>query len=645
MPSIGAGTTLAKSSWEDGCVLPTNIVFNTDNLETISQYLNAPANKTYEYAQSTLKPTEYNVDDILKDKVNFSSVIDFGRLVDGQIPLSDVRPFTVPPAPYSKYLKSWIQSTAPATVISYGAYGIGATVPVSPPTYNSTKCYTHFTPETYAKAFLPPGNASLNYSIVDTTETAGVIVDYKQMCSSYGLGIVAVKYSGTDANGLADAVCVGFIMKPVNTPSMAQLDLRPLIYGDYCVFDPAFKREGNQMVKSVSNKLYGDYLVANGPAGGAKTGFSQIIQLGANNPTMAFDEGIGRFGLSNFYWAQYVGSGTSSTGVGDADNEIIKMNSLGGWASWRQTAVTGTPLMLQYAKSGLGILGYRMYNTESGLWETISTKYTNFVSNTPALTIDNVDEKASDWWSNCLLNRIGFDYQDIFPRVGNASALYQKNSYNILPTLSLQEPDPAIGDRSVLQFFNDGVKPLTLNPYFATSLSAGYSVNNYGQPMFDLEYQRGMGFNFSTVGPGPAPPMVKVASINVDATTDSQYASNLPKKLSYPYWLVYSDLIGGVEFIGDKGKKGNIMAVANRAYTSGDFAFNFATDYTYQAKKDFVVSQITTEILNPDYTKANIDDGTIILYKIQRNPGTSQETEKTKRVMPPQNKANNGRKK
>jgi hypothetical protein len=110
---------------------------------------------------------------------------------------------------------------------------------------------------------------------------------------------------------------------------------------------------------------------------------------------------------------------------------------------------------------------------------------------------------------------------------------------------------------------------------------------------------------------------VKINSINISATTDFLSASRLPQKLEYPYWLVYSDIIGNVEFLGKGGEQNNILAIANRAYTSGDFAFNFATDYVFKATKDFVITDITTEILNPDYSSSTIADGTIVLYKIQ----------------------------
>ena len=64
------------------------------------------------------------------------------------------------------------------------------------------------------------------------------------------------------------------------------------------------------------------------------------------------------------------------------------------------------------------------------------------------------------------------------------------------------------------------------------------------------------------------------------------------------------------------GKKQNVMAVCNRAYLSGDFAFSFSTSYAFKATKEFVLTAINTQILNPDLTPADIDPKTAIIYKV-----------------------------
>ena len=107
-------------------------------------------------------------------------------------------------------------------------------------------------------------------------------------------------------------------------------------------------------------------------------------------------------------------------------------------------------------------------------------------------------------------------------------------------------------------------------------------------------------------------------NIKVAAESASLYAVNLPKKLEFPYWLVESDIINGVEFYSqNNGAKANILGICNRAYLSGDYAIGMGSDYVFTATKDFTITDITTHILNPDLTPAFIDDKTAVIYKIQ----------------------------
>ena len=91
----------------------------------------------------------------------------------------------------------------------------------------------------------------------------------------------------------------------------------------------------------------------------------------------------------------------------------------------------------------------------------------------------------------------------------------------------------------------------------------------------------------------------------------------LPKKLENPFWLIKSDIIDGIDFNSENGGKNqNVVAVCNRAYLAGDFAFSFSTSYAFKATKEFVITGIKTQILNPDLTPADINNATTIVYKV-----------------------------
>ena len=139
------------------------------------------------------------------------------------------------------------------------------------------------------------------------------------------------------------------------------------------------------------------------------------------------------------------------------------------------------------------------------------------------------------------------------------------------------------------------------NPELDSSQALGLSVNTHSLPMYDLNIEG------------------DYEDINTTASSCQIFANNLPNKLVFPYWLIYSDIINGITFHSvEDGEQDNIIAVCNRAYISGDFAFSFATDYVFTATKDYVISGITTQILNPDLSPADVDDGTSVIYKIQK---------------------------
>jgi len=107
-------------------------------------------------------------------------------------------------------------------------------------------------------------------------------------------------------------------------------------------------------------------------------------------------------------------------------------------------------------------------------------------------------------------------------------------------------------------------------------------------------------------------------NINIQSTSDTCFAVNLPIKLVTPFYLVKSDIFeGDVAFNSENdGATESIMICTNKAYTSGDYAYSFGTQYTFKATKSFVISGIKTAILKPDLSPAEIDNGTAVIYKV-----------------------------
>ena len=956
-----------------GEVFVTNLEFVPNNIPTLKEFLLSPYNLQYDTALSSVTRRNLNLENVMRDWKAFYSMCDVGRINDekGLVnSLSSIVKLNPNPAP--------AYQNPVAHQVEFASGGFKSKFAV----------WTYFDEAKY-KTLLPiapildpalPTSPYLSYKVVDkwTDPVGGVVYDYKSMAMAYNLMIVAVEVSGQMSNSGSPSFqeskpVIGLVCVPSKTPD----DCPKITYGDYAVFDPGFCRLGNQSIKMRSPKLRGNDIPPpyqypfTPPAQPVpadlteKKEYSQVLQVGAPNPTFSFDGTLARFGFSQLDWAYYIGNenGTEAIkkeGVSQAGTQIISFNTKSNppdlYADVEPDELgTNGDISMRYSTCGIGIVGYKLYNNTTGVWETLLDKEIFEFTNMDEI---NINQKASDWWANSLLERIGFNFTDLFPLYGSATNLYQTTTYGRINPLLLQEPTcqlsqqmlpayavntpvadivtpqpdlvtpqpdlvtpqpdlvtpqpdlvvpqpdlvvpqpdletivpevPAfttiynstadgsvalvsdfdvannaipivlgngsklftddgglandyttshsryitfdagagntcyinprdfdyehstysmydrmgitcsntisglsttagnltstdstlsqylyqsssaspssfwgtswvsgnggygtgggyifpntagtdvkgnnnsgwintwyqinsryirfyfksdgsatepgwdiliaravvtplvpsyiiytpqpdlivpqpdlivpqpdlitpqpdiitpqadlvtpqpdlvepqpdlvenfpmemVGDPIpvIVEMWKGGVKPFTTQAYISSTLALAYSVNDYGQPNYDQEYQRGIGygnitFRDPTTPPDPPPlgaPGDAVDAINVDSQSAIAYASRLPRKLTYPYWLIYSDLIGA-NFLGNDGQPANVMAIANRAYTSGDFAFNFATDYTFVARKDFVISQITTEILNPDYSKAQIDDGTIILYKVQ----------------------------
>jgi len=622
-----------------GDIMVSNLLFTPDNLERLRKYL---------WSQGGFKggiKVDPNIGiDINSNKINFEyfnenpeifyRYIDLGRLNDNIVGFAA----TVP-----------LQVLSPLTFDDGANVGFVAGIDSFE---SQLKMHVSYTKERYESAITPPPmvggqpNMTLTYQKLDYFEDiVGDIIDVQKMCQLYNINVVCIKCN--NATNQHPRPVIGFILDRID-PAIIQID--PVKYSNYVLYDPAFSRLSNLSIKPIGWKLLID--VDTPPAIPVLADYETILQIGCPNPTFEFDDSASKFKFSNLHWANYIGSGDSRTGVSGAFEEVVSLNRSSkrfGQAASQMGVVASSRVSIPadyqdafqtfvYADSGIGFLYYGMKISGADKWEYIeNVYYYNITTNALSENYINRTIKAEKYFQGSILNRIGWKYSDLFPEYGKARNLFYVDSYNQVPRMWRYNPIP--NTASVLAYldnFNQGVKPFTTQPFISSNFSLALSINDFGEPMYDAHTQRNGGFGVAPV-PVPVPNPDNIISIpinEINFTANSAFltASNLPRKLEFPYWLIYSDIIDNVSFLGKDGQPANIVAVANRAYTSGDFAFNFQTGYNFLCTKTFVLSQITTAVLNPDYSPAYIDDGTIILYKIEHQRDIPQETSRTKRV-------------
>lgn len=427
---------------------------------------------------------------------------------------------------------------------------------------NNVEACVFFDEERWSKAHFSANGANAGFKVAWDYETPFSETPYKPLELNQKLDcMIYPVYTGT-FNGVPEYNC-GILLND------RQINNIRLLGCNYAVVDLGFFKDTNPCVM-----VLGDQLKISKPSSGNPTigDYVEVIQVGSPNMNMLFDDTRGRFALENMAWNNMIQNTPAngqnpSTPNPSAGQECITQ----GFDFGLTYGVQGDNQKVysyKYALSGIGILDISVIDDN---YNIVKIDYD-----------DEDDIKAK--FNNSLLDRLGFTYKQLTNRNGRPDAIFTQRCY---------ETKKPVRGVSIFP------SPLTTNLRFDTSLDMGLSNNENGLAMYDLFPSNGY-------------------VMNVSAVSDRIYGLNLPKKLENPFWLIKSDIIDGVDFNSEKtgGGKQNVVAVCNRAYLAGDFAFSFSTSYSFKATKEFVITGIKTSILNPDLTPADIDEATTIIYKI-----------------------------
>jgi len=401
----------------------------------------------------------------------------------------------------------------------------------------------------------------------------------------------------TDVGDVADEYVIGLVMNSKELP-VPTAPAVPIRAGNYMLVDLGMTQMNNscvQLLNPNTQVVVADLTAANpavyDPAVSVEPAdWIDDIQVGSPNALFLFEPGRGRFGFQDLHWKKYTGNGYLATSTNPngqpnpsgsvAVNEFNKtINHFLNPANKDKTALTKYIPYFEFtgAVSGIGLQDVGLY----------PTSHNNILNSPPITYLKTLTKSQRDAaYKGSLLDRFGFEYNYLFNEFGFSECMFNSKYYsNGIPS-------------AYPQFYPS---PLTTNSLIDTAMALNFDYNADGNPNFSLNFLNGF------------------PNRNSSSESAIIYATNLPQKLVFPFWLIHSDIIGGIEFHSENaGSTSNIVAICNRAYTSGDFAFSFATDYTFTATQEYVISGINTQILNPDLTPADVNDRTSIVYKIQK---------------------------
>ena len=436
---------------------------------------------------------------------------------------------------------------------------------------------TFYRDEFYKLAHLPDEANNFEGFEIDETQLIfeGQLLNPKSIAQKLDINICCVNTGTTGNNEKVIGIIreSGIIAGPVvNPPTTATGGSRELSYNNYVLVNLNYNNPRCDYVMLVN-----PFTSKSPSSPPVDADFDGLLNVGAPNINMLFDATRGRFAFSNMSWAHYTEStlNAGGTAIETAGGEqVITANfyneNFGAQGSAGDNIRKSQGFI--YAQSGIGIVDVSVKNLTTGEYEKIDYE----------VPVD-VEKK----FNNSLFARLGFEYYKFVNKNGIPYAIYTERYHN----------NPIPQDNPTLFPY-----PLTNNAQFDTALSISFDngIGSVNAPQFSLQTERGQ------------------PNISITAESANTYATNLPQKLEYPYWLIQSDIIEGIRFNSENnGSEDNIMALCNRAYLAGDFAFSFAPDYKFTATKDYVITGIKTRILNPDLTPAEVNDKTSVIYKIE----------------------------
>ena len=319
------------------------------------------------------------------------------------------------------------------------------------------------------------------------------------------------------------------------------------------------------------------------------------LQVGANNPTFTFDNGLSRCGFQNLHIAkrmsildmpydnttsEYVEDDTLGTLVIKVSDQIVKNTYLYNMLyafEYNAGFITGSGTNfnsgLNYSIAGISF--HSMYG------ESIEENFTD-----PSDMI----QYTSDNWTGCLLNKLGFDYSDLFIKFGMPDNIY----------------DSSIAMSSNVKFRYQKVSPITTNPIIDISSSIDLSEQDYtkknsagaSEPLFSL--------SIGTLIP-----------VNLDGSnSEIILASNLPTKSSTPFYKIYSSLSTDEYF--SNTEQFQIAGICSKKYITGDYIYG-EDGRPMTVSFPMKLSKIRTEIRDSQGGLIALDSDNYVMYKIISN--------------------------
>ncbi len=335
--------------------------------------------------------------------------------------------------------------------------------------------------------------------------------------------------------------------------------------------------------------------------------------IGAKNCACNYDTTTNKFGFRYLHTAENIGneynagstgtdpSGTTNTNpiITDADEEVYKINKRPKLTTYSPNMkpyllptalklgnVSGTKIESAWEYPNENIQPWKVYDAHSGVFMDFKNAYTEETFKDGLLGIMGFTYEQFNSQSVDRQERVGYD------NISNLGEYITTNS----------------------QIVSTDTTNFMVNPYgavlYTTQIPTAYLVN-----VVDSETETGLG-----------KPVEYLPVISEQTQSITIEGAELPRTMLRPYYCIRSDIIGQSNYVGGttSGLRYPIISVINKINSDKDFVQLSGGDMTMTITKQVRLTDITTSITDPNGTLANLDDGSCVIYRIEKDDNTAR---------------------
>ena len=368
------------------------------------------------------------------------------------------------------------------------------------------------------------------------------------------------------------------------------------------------------------------------------------VWAGANDAAMVFDSVNNRFTLSQLYTQKQLSAVSATIGTPTVPPTPVSTNEtqLGEKYAGINTDYTGTtnaylPTLFNRPKhynvnnQGVGdsvcgvflnniyyapkdwqpptnINPKNLYNPGSNSYGNLQHQPDSVAPEFPLSTYSNLTTEnrkqflapltkaTPENWTGNILDKMGFDYEQIIPPYGVQDNRYSAFTYG----------------RTDIATMYEGTKPLIMNAETDTAADLDMSVFTYNAASNPI---------LSTVGGTPLyrNGLLNNNPLNLgDMNSAKLIANRIPTLFACPFYLIISDICPTQFQSGSK--KQDCIFYGLKNYGAGQYFYVFGSNYSQLVDTDRTITQVNTEIRNPLTGRlARLGKNSCIIYQVERD--------------------------